>query len=37
MKLIYEPLVGMLLMEGYQLAVQVFEQGNVEICKVGSV
>ncbi|MGK7956880.1 MAG: clan AA aspartic protease [Crocosphaera sp.] len=29
-----EPLVGMLLMEGYQLKVEVFEGGNVEIEKV---
>jgi len=29
-----EPLVGMLLMEGYQLTVQVFEEGRVEIRKV---
>ena len=29
-----EPLVGMLLMEGYQLTVQVFEEGSVEIRKV---
>lgn len=27
-----EPLVGMSLMEGYQLTVQVFEKSNVEIC-----
>jgi hypothetical protein len=26
--------VGMLLMEGYQLTVQVFEEGRVEIRKV---
>ncbi|UKO96198.1 clan AA aspartic protease [Nostoc sp. UHCC 0870] len=32
-----EPLVGMSLMEGYQLMVQVFEGGNVEIQKVRSV
>ncbi len=32
-----EPLVGMLLMEGYQLIVQVFEKGNVEIQKVRNV
>ena len=32
-----EPLVGMSLMEGYQLTVQVFEEGSVEICKVSSV
>jgi clan AA aspartic protease len=32
-----EPLVGMSLMEGYQLTVQVFEEGNVEICKVSAV
>ena len=29
-----EPLVGMSLMEGYQLIIQVFEGGNVEIQKV---
>ena len=29
-----EPLVGMSLMEGYQLIVQVFEGGNVELRKV---
>jgi clan AA aspartic protease len=32
-----EPLVGMLLMEGYQLTVQVFEEGSVEIRKVTAV
>jgi len=32
-----EPLVGMSLMEGYQLTVQVFEEGSVEIRKVSSV
>jgi clan AA aspartic protease len=32
-----EPLVGMSLMEGYQLMVQVFEGGNVELCKVNTV
>ncbi|MBE9185275.1 clan AA aspartic protease [Microcoleus sp. LEGE 07076] len=32
-----EPLVGMSLMEGYQLMVQVFEDGSVEISKVKSV
>jgi clan AA aspartic protease len=32
-----EPLVGMLLMEGYQLTVQVFEEGSVEIRKVSVV
>lgn len=32
-----EPLVGMSLMEGYQLTVQVFEEGNVEIRKVSTV
>ena len=31
-----EPLVGMSLMEGYQLTVQVFEEGSVEIHKVRS-
>jgi len=29
-----EPLVGMLLMEGYQLTMQVFEGGQVELRKV---
>jgi len=32
-----EPLVGMSLMEGYQLTVQVFEEGTVEIHKVNAV
>ncbi len=32
-----EPLVGMSLMEGYQLMVQVFEGGNVELYKVNAV
>ncbi|MEG5060875.1 clan AA aspartic protease [Microcoleus sp. A2-C5] len=32
-----EPLVGMSLMEGFQLMVQVFEGGHVEICKVKTV
>ncbi|MEH2058216.1 MAG: clan AA aspartic protease [Nostoc sp.] len=32
-----EPLVGMSLMEGYQLMVQVFEDGRVEISKVKAV
>jgi clan AA aspartic protease len=32
-----EPLVGMSLMEGYQLTVQVFEGGHVELVKVGTV
>ena len=32
-----EPLVGMSLMEGYQLIVQVFEGGNVELHKVNAV
>lgn len=32
-----EPLVGMSLMEGYQLIVQVFEGGSVELSKVKSV
>lgn len=32
-----EPLVGMSLMEGYQLMVQVFEGGNVELCKVNTI
>jgi clan AA aspartic protease len=32
-----EPLVGMSLMEGYQLMVQVFEGGSVELSKVATV
>lgn len=32
-----EPLVGMSLMEGYQLTVQVFEEGRVELRKVKTV
>jgi clan AA aspartic protease len=32
-----EPLVGMLLMKGYQLTVQVFEGGHVELSKVNTV
>jgi clan AA aspartic protease len=32
-----EPLIGMSLMEGYQLMVQVFENGLVELSKVNSV
>jgi hypothetical protein len=32
-----ESLVGMSLMEGYQLTVQVFEEGSVEIRKVSAV
>jgi clan AA aspartic protease len=32
-----EPLVGMSLMEGYQLMVQVFEGGRVELSKVATV
>jgi clan AA aspartic protease len=32
-----EPLVGMSLMEGYQLTVQVFENGLVELSKVNTV
>jgi clan AA aspartic protease len=32
-----EPLVGMSLMEGYQLIVQVFESGRVELSKVNTV
>jgi clan AA aspartic protease len=32
-----EPLVGMSLMEGYQLIVQVFEGGHVELSKVATV
>ena len=32
-----EPLVGMSLMEGYQLTMQVFEGGRVELCKINTV
>jgi hypothetical protein len=32
-----EPLVGMSLMEGYQLTVQVLEEGSVEIRKGSAV
>jgi clan AA aspartic protease len=32
-----EPLVGMSLMEGYQLKIQVCEGGRVELIKVGTV
>lgn len=32
-----EPLVGMSLMEGYQLTVQIFEGGQVELRKVSTV
>jgi clan AA aspartic protease len=32
-----EPLVGMSLMEGYQLTVQVFDGGHVELIKVDTV
>jgi clan AA aspartic protease len=32
-----EPLVGMSLMEGYQLKIQVFESGHVELIKVNAV
>lgn len=32
-----EPLVGMSLMEGYQLTMQVFEGGHVELRKVNTV
>jgi hypothetical protein len=32
-----EPLVGMSLMEGYQLLVQVFEGGRVELSEVATV
>lgn len=32
-----EPLVGMSFMEGYQLMVEVFEGGKVELCKVNTV
>ena len=32
-----EPLVGMSLMEGYQLTMQVFEGGLVELCKINAV
>ncbi|MBE9238131.1 MAG: clan AA aspartic protease [Sphaerospermopsis sp.] len=32
-----EPLVGMLLMQGYQLIIQVFEGGSVELRKINTV
>lgn len=32
-----EPLVGMSLMEGYELKIQVFEEGRVELRKVNTV
>ncbi|NJL42138.1 MAG: clan AA aspartic protease [Leptolyngbyaceae cyanobacterium SM1_4_3] len=32
-----DPLIGMSLMEGYQLTVQVFEEGLVELSKVSTV
>jgi predicted aspartyl protease len=32
-----EPLVGMLMMESYELIVQVFENGLVQLCKVNSI
>jgi len=32
-----EPLVGMSLMEGYQLTIQVSEGGQVELCKANTV
>ena len=32
-----EPLLGMSLMEGYQLMMQVFEGGQVELRKIGTV
>ncbi|MGL5035431.1 MAG: clan AA aspartic protease [Microcystaceae cyanobacterium] len=32
-----EPLVGMSLMENYQLTVQIFEEGKVEICKINII
>lgn len=32
-----EPLVGMLLMEGYQLTMQIFEGGSVKLRKVKTV
>lgn len=31
-----EPLVGMSLMEGYQLTMQVFQGGQVELCKINN-
>jgi clan AA aspartic protease len=31
-----EPLVGMSLMEGYQLTMQVFQGGQVELCKISN-
>jgi clan AA aspartic protease len=32
-----DPLVGMSLMEGYELKMQIFEGGRVELCKVNTV
>ncbi len=32
-----EPLVGMSLMAGYQLSMEIFERGNVELNKINSV
>jgi clan AA aspartic protease len=32
-----DPLVGMSLMEGYELTVQIFEGGSVTLCKIASV
>ena len=32
-----DPLIGMSLMEGYQLSVQVFEEGLVELSKINTV
>lgn len=32
-----EPLVGMLLMEGYELTMQIFEGGSVKLCKLNTV
>ena len=32
-----DPLIGMSLMEGYQLTVQVFEEGLVELSKINTV
>lgn len=32
-----EPLIGMSLMDGYQLMIQVLEGGRVELCKINTV
>lgn len=32
-----DPLIGMSLMEGYQLTMQIFEGGYIELCKVNAI